>query len=302
MTPFIDAERDAYGVEPICAMLPIAPSTYYEQKARLRDPSRLPERARRDAALCEEIERVWREHRRVYGARKVWRQLHREGIGAARCTVERLMDRLGLAGIVRGRKLRTTIPDDMAARPVDLVQRDFTATRPNELWVADLTYVETSAGFVYAAFVVDAFSRKIVGWRVSRSLRSDLALDALEQALYARSDTERLVHHSDRGVQYLSIRYTARLAEAGIASSVGSVGDAYDNALAETIIGLYKTEVIEQLRPWLSMTHVEIETLGWVDWFNNRRLLEPIGNIPPVEFEELYNQSQKAPVAVAGLK
>jgi len=302
MTPFIDEQRDAYGVEPICALLPIAPSTYYEHKARLRDPSRLPERARRDVVLCEEIERVWRENRRVYGAPKVWRQLHREGIKIARCTVERLMRQLGIEGAVRGRKPRTTIPDDMAARPVDLVQRDFTATRPNQLWVADLTYVATRAGFVYAAFVLDAFSRRIVGWCVSRSLRSDLALDALEQALYARPGADGLVHHSDRGVQYLSIRYTERLAEAGIEPSVGSVGDAYDNALAETIIGLYKTEVIEQLGPWHSMTYVEIETLGWVDWFNNRRLLEPIGNIPPAEFEELYNQSQKAPAAVAGLK
>jgi transposase InsO family protein len=301
MMSFVDGHREVYGVEPICAMLPIAPSTYYEHKARLSDPSRLPERARRDAVLCEEIERVWRSNRRLYGARKVWRQLRREGIEVARCTVERLMSRLGLAGAVRGRKPRTTIPDDMAARPADLVQRDFTATRPDQLWVADLTYVASWAGFVYAAFVIDAFSRRIVGWRVSRSLRSDLALDALEQALYARPGTDRLVHHSDRGVQYLSIRYTERLAEAGIEPSVGSVGDAYDNALAETIIGLYKTEVIEQLGPWHSMTYVEIETLGWVDWFNNRRLLEPIGNIPPAEFEELYNQRQKAPVAVAGL-
>jgi putative transposase len=301
MTSFIDEQRDAHGVEPICAMLPIAPSTYYEQKARQADPARLPERARRDAVLCEEIERVWRQNRRLYGARKVWRQLRREGIEIARCTVERLMGRLGLAGAVRGRRARTTIPDEAAARPADLVQRDFTATQPDRLWVADLTYVATWAGFVYVAFVIDAFSRRIVGWRVSRSLRSDLALDALEQALYARPDTDRLVHHSDRGVQYLSIRYTERLAEAGIEPSVGSVGDAYDNALVETIIGLYKMEVIDQLGPWHSMTYVEIETLGWVDWFNNRRLLEPIGNIPPAEFEELYNQSQKAPVAVAGL-
>jgi putative transposase len=301
MTSFIDEQRGVYGVEPICAMLPIAPSTYHEQKARQADPARLPERARRDAVLCEEIERVWRENRRLYGARKVWRQLLREGIEVARCTVERLMSRLGVAGAVRGRKFRTTIPDEAAARPVDLVQRDFTATRPNQLWVADLTYVSTHAGFVYAAFVIDAFSRRIVGWRVSRSLHSDLALDALEQALYAHPGTDRLVHHSDRGVQYLAIRYTERLAEAGIEPSVGSVGDAYDNALAETIIGLYKMEVIGQLGPWYSMTYVELETLGWVDWFNNRRLLEPIGNIPPAEFEELYNQSQKVPVAVAGL-
>jgi len=245
---------------------------------------------------------VWQENRRLYGARKVWRQLQREGFVVARCTVERLMNRLGIAGAVRGRKYRTTIPDELAARPLDLVQRDFTATRPNQLWVADLTYVSTHAGFVYAAFVIDAFSRKVVGWRVSRSLRSDLALDALEQALYARRGANGLVHHSDRGVQYLSIRYTERLAEAGIEPSVGSVGDAYDNALAETIIGLYKTEVIEQLRPWPNAIAVELETLSWVEWFNNRRLLEPIGNIPPAEFEMLYDQRQASPVAVAGLK
>jgi len=301
MTLFIDQHRETYGVEPICAMLPIAPSTYYEQKARQADPSRLPERVRRDAVLCEEIERVWDENRRVYGVRKIWRQLRRENVEVARCTVERLMRQLGLAGAVRGRKPRTTIPDEVGARPADLVQRDFTATQPNQLWVADLTYVASWAGFVYVAFVIDAFSRRIVGWRVSRSLRSDLALDALEQALYARPDTESLVHHSDRGVQYLSIRYTERLAEAGIEPSVGSVGDSYDNALAETIIGLYKTEVMHQLGPWRNVDHVEFETLDWVDWFNNRRLLEPIGNVPPAEFEELYYQSQEAPAMVAGL-
>lgn len=301
MTVFIDEHREAYGVEPICELLPIAPSIYYEQKARQADPSRLPARARRDAVLCDEIERVWHESRRLYGARKVWRQLRREGIEVARCTVERLMRQLGIAGAVRGRKHKTTIPDEAAARPADLVQRDFTATQPNQLWVADLTYVATWAGFVYVAFIIDVFSRMIVGWSVSRSLRSDLALDALEQALYTRPNSERLVHHSDRGVQYLSIRYTERLAEAGIEPSVGSVGDSYDNALAETIIGLYKTEVIHQLGPWRNVDHVEFETLDWVDWFNNRRLLEPIGNIPPAECEVLYYQSQEAPAMVAGL-
>ncbi len=302
MTAFVDEYRTAYGVEPICTELPIAPSTYYEQKARQSEPSKLPERARCDAVLCDEIERVWDESRRLYGARKVWRQLHREDIEVARCTVERLMRQLDIKGVVRGRKPQTTIPDESAAHLADLVQRNFTATRPNQLWVADLTYVATWAGFVYVAFVIDVFSRRIVGWRVSRSLRSDLALDALEQALHARPNTEHLVHHSDRGVQYLSIRYTERLAEAGIEPSVGSVGDSYDNALAETIIGLYKTEVIHQLGPWRNVDHVEFETLDWVDWFNNRRLLEPIGDIPPVEFEELYWQRQEAPVAVAGLK
>jgi len=301
MTVFIDEHREAYGVEPICELLPIAPSIYYEQKARQADPARLPERARRDAVLCNEIERVWDESRRLYGARKVWRQLRREGIEVARCTVERLMRQLGIAGTVRGRKPKTTIPDEAAARPADLVQRNFTASRPNQLWVADLTYVATWAGFVYVAFIIDVFSRMIVGWSVSRSLRSDLALDALEQALYACPNSEHLVHHSDRGVQYLSIRYTERLAEAGIKPSVGSVGDSYDNALAETIIGLYKTEVIHQLGPWRNVDHVEFETLDWVDWFNNRRLLEPIGNIPPAEFEVVYYQRQEVPVMVAGL-
>jgi len=227
MTSFIDAHREEYGVEPICEVVPIAPSTYYEHKRRERDPTREPERTRRDAVLSEEIQRVWEENRKVYGARKVWRQLGREGITVARCTVERLMRRMGLGGAVRGKRIRTTIPEEALARPADLVERDFTARRPNQLWVADLTYVGTWSGFVYVAFVIDAFSRRIVGWRVSRSLRGDLALDALEQALYARPDTRELVHHSDRGAQYLAIRYTERLREAGIEPSVGSVGDSY---------------------------------------------------------------------------
>jgi putative transposase len=302
MVSFIDEQRECYGVEPICKVLPIAPSTYYEQRARQRDPTRLPARVRRDLKLSPEIERVWNENRRVYGAEKVWKQLGREGIPVARCTVERLMRKLGIRGVVRGRKVRTTIPDEITDHPADLVERDFTADCPNQLWVADLTYVATWAGFAYVAFVVDVFSRMIVGWRVSRSLRSDLALDALEQALYARPDTDDLIHHSDRGSQYLSIRYTERLAEAGIEPSVGSVGDSYDNALAETIIGLYKTEVIRQLGPWRSVDHVEIETLVWVDWFNNRRLLGPIGNISPAEFEEVYYREQESQAMVAGLR
>jgi transposase InsO family protein len=273
MVPFIDEHREEHGVEPICQQLPIAPSTYYEQKAREADPSRLPNRAVRDAALREEIERVWKEHFGVYGARKVWRQLKREKIDVARCTVERLMREMGLEGAIRGRKYKkTTIVDEEAERPVDLVQRNFTADRPNRLWVADLSYVATWVGFVYVAFITDVFSRKIVGWRVSNSLRSDLALDALEQALHARRDLNQLVHHNDRGVQYVSIRYTERLAEAGIEPSVGSVGDAYDNALAETIFGLYKTEVIRRNGPWRNIEEVEFATLEWVDWFNNRRL------------------------------
>jgi transposase InsO family protein len=299
MVAFVDGHRGEYGVESICRMLPIAPSTYYEQKARQANPDLRPPRARRDEELCEQILRVWEENRQVYGARKVWIQMNREGHEAARCTVERLMKRLGIQGAIRGKTFKTTIPDDEATRPLDLVNRDFTATRPNQLWVADLTYVATWRGFVYVAFVIDVFSRMIVGWRVSSSLRTDLALDALEQALHARPDTDQLVHHSDRGGQYLSIRYTERLAEAGIETSVGSVGDSYDNALAETVIGLYKTEVIRKKGPWRHLEAVEFETLDWVDWFNNRRLLEPIGDIPPAEYEEMYYQSQNAHAEVA---
>jgi putative transposase len=262
MVSFIDEHRDEHGVEPICEQLPIAPSTYHEMKAREADPGRLPPRAVRDAALREEIERVWKENFGVYGARKVWRQLLREGVEVARCTVSRLMRQMGLEGARRGRRYkRTTIADESAARPTDLVQRDFTADGPNQLWVADLTYVPTWAGFAYVAFITDVFSRRIVGWRVSNSLRSDLALDALEQAVHARSGLENLVHHSDRGVQYLCIRYTERLAEAGIEGSVGSVGDSYDNALAETINGLYKTEVIHPNGPWRNVDDVEFATL-----------------------------------------
>ena len=301
MTTFIDDHRSVYGVEPICSVLPIAPPTYYEQRVRQADPSRLPERTRRDLALMEEIKRVWNENRQVYGARKAWLQLHREGFPVARCTVERLMRQMGLRGVVRGKKVRTTIPDEVAARPADLVERDFTAAHPNQLWVADLTYVATWSGYVYVAFVIDVFSRMIVGWRVSRSLRSDLALDALEQALWARPETRQLIHHSDRGVQYVSITYTERLAEAGIEPSAGSVGDSYDNALAETIIGLYKAELIYKDGPWRGVEQVEFKTLDWVDWFNNRRLFGPIGNIPPVEYEMLYYQEQEAPAMVAGL-
>jgi transposase InsO family protein len=301
MVSFIDAHREAYGVEPICRVLPIAPSTYFEHKIREADPGRLSPRAQRDATLRVQIRRVWEENFSVYGARKVWRELKREGMEVARCTVERLMRQMGLQGAVRGRKFKTTILDASAARPADLVNRDFTARRPNELWVADLTYVATWSGFVYIAFVIDAFSRAIVGWRASRSLRTDLALDALEQAIYARPATSDLVHHSDRGVQYLSIRYTERLAEAGIEPSVGSIGDSYDNALAESVIGLYKTEVIRRRGPWRHLEAVEFATLEWVDWFNHRRLLEPIGNIPPVEYEEVYYRSQEAPARVAGV-
>jgi len=300
MVRYIDDHKDQFGVEPICAVLPIAPSTYYEQKAREADPARRPLRAIRDEALKPEVQRVWDENFRVYGAHKVWTQLNREGLRVARCTVERLMKALGLRGVVRGKTFKTTIPDELADRRQDRVNRTFTVSRPNALWVADLTYVATWRGVVYVAFVIDAFARRIVGWRVSSSLRSDIALDALEQALYDRrfADGEELIHHSDRGTQYVSIRYTERLAEAGIEPSVGSVGDSYDNALAETIIGLFKTEVIRQQGPWRGIDAVELSTLEWVDWFNHRRLLEPIGNMPPAEKEdEYYRQRESAMVA-----
>jgi transposase InsO family protein len=289
MVSFIDRHRGEYGVEPICAVLPIAPSTYHEQKVRQADPERLPERAKQDIVLRGHIRRLWQTNRLVYGVRKIWRALKREGLHVARCTVVRLMRQMGLYGAVRGRKVRTTIPNSSAACPLDLVSRDFTATRPNELWVSDFTYVATWRGFVYTSFVIDVFSRRIVGWRVSSSLRTDLVLDALEQAIWARDIGGRLVHHSDRGSQYLSIHYTERLSEAGIEPSVGSVGDSYDNAMAESVIGLYKTEVIDFLGPWRGREHVEHETLEWVSWFNNDRLLEPIGYVPPAEFEEEYN-------------
>jgi putative transposase len=303
MVQFIDEHRRVYGVEPICRVLPIAPATYYLHRRRRVDPATRPARAQRDAALLVDIRRVWdASFDGVYGAEKVWRQLGREGVRVARCTVERLMRRLGLRGAVRGRAFKvTTVADDSARRPADLVERDFRAARPNQLWVADLTYVATWAGFVYVAFIIDAFSRAIVGWRVSNSLRSDLALDALEQALHARPHSERLVHHSDRGVQYLSIRYTERLAAAGIERSVGSVGDAFDNALAETINGLYKTEVIHRRGPWRNLDQVEYATLEWVDWYNHRRLLAPIGYVPPAEFESAYYRSQSTPALEAGL-
>ena len=291
MVSFIDAHRAEYGVESICAQLPIAPSQYYAHKAREADPGRLPPRLQRDRALTPEIRRVYAENFGVYGARKVWRQLAREDIVVARCTVERLMHALGLQGAVRGRKCRTTIADDGAERPLDRVNRQFRASRPNQLWVADFTYVATWSGFVYVAFVIDVFARRIIGWRVARSMHAELVLDALEQALWSRSGIKGVIHHSDRGSQYLAIRYSERLTEAGAEPSVGSVGDSYDNALAETIIGLYKTEVIHRRGPWRNLDAVEYDTLEWVDWFNHRRLLEPIGNIPPAELEASYYHS-----------
>jgi putative transposase len=298
MVAFIDQERANYDVEPICQVLPIASSTYYWHKARVADPSRRSARAQRDAALTPEIQRVHAENFGVYGAEKVWRQLRREGVAAPRCQVERLMKAVGLRGAVRGAKTWTTVPASVAERPLDLVERNFTATAPNQLWVSDLTYVATWRGFVYVAFVIDVFSRRVVGWRASMSLRSDLALDALEQAICERQDgfADRLVHHSDRGVQYLAIRYTERLLEAGIEPSVGSRGDSYDNALAETIIGLFKTEVIDRRGPWRSFQDVEFATLEGVWWFNHHRLLEPIGYLPPAEFEAQYHRGTTVPL------
>ena len=301
MVSFIDAHRDAYGVEPICSVLQIAPSTYYEHEARRANPDVLPARAKRDAELRDLVDRVWRENFQVYGVRKVWRQLTRDGVEVARCTVERLMRAMGLRGAVRGRTFKTTIPDAAAMRPPDLVDRDFSASRPNELWVADLTYVATWRGFVYVAFVIDVFARRIVGWRASSALRTDLALDALEQAIWARSATEGLVHHSDRGAQYLSIRYTERLAEAGMEPSVGSVGDSYDNALAESVIGLFKTEVIRRKGPWRGLEDVEFATLDWVSWYNTHRLLEAIGYVPPVEHEDHYYRHHPTHAMGAGV-
>jgi putative transposase len=300
MVAFIEAHRDEYGVESICEVLPIAPATYYEHRARRLDPERSPKRAKHDAKLCEEISRVWKANFSVYGAKKVWQQLNREGTKVARCTVERLMRRLGLSGAVRGGAFRrTTKADERDIRPPDLVARNFRASRPNELWVADFTYVATWAGFVYVAFVIDVFSRAIVGWRASRSMRSDLPLDALEQALHARPVTSRLVHHSDRGTQYLSIRYTERLAAAGVESSVGSRGDSYDNAMAESIIGLFKSEVIHRRGPWRNLDQVEYAVLEWVDWFNNRRLLEPLDYVPPIEYETAFYKDQATQIGAA---
>jgi transposase InsO family protein len=301
MKMFIDEHRDAYGVEPICRVLPIAPSTYRAHAARRADPSLLSERARRDAELRPEIRRVWRENFEVYGVRKVWRQLNREGVAVARCTVARLMAAMGLAGAVRGKPVKTTVSNAATPCPEDRVNRQFYAPRPNALWLSDFSYVATWAGFVYVAFVIDVFARRIVGWRVSRSMQAGFVLDALEQALHDRrpAETDGLVHHSDRGSQYVSIKYTERLAEAGIEPSVGSVGDSYDNALAETVIGLFKTEVIRRRGPWKGLEAVEFATLEWVDWFNNRRLLEPIGNIPPAEAEARFYADNQGLAMVA---
>ena len=301
MIAFIDAHRDAYGVEPICRVLPIAPSTYFAHVTKRADPTKASARARWDGELCPEIRRVFDENFAVYGVRKVWRQLGRENVIVARCTVARLMRQMGLQGVVRGKAARTTIGDQATPCPADRVNRQFQAPRPNALWLSDFTYVATWQGFVYVAFVIDAYARRIVGWRVSRTAHASFVLDALDQALHDRRPVEggRLIHHSDRGVQYVSIKYTERLAAAGIEPSVGSVGDSYDNALAETINGLYKTEVIRRRGPWRNLEAVEFATLEWVDWFNHRRLLEPIGNIPPAEAEARYYALLEEPALAA---
>ncbi|MFE9934472.1 IS3 family transposase [Streptomyces sp. NPDC005533] len=299
MSAFIDAHRETYGVELICKELAIAPSTYYAAAARKDRPAA---RDRRDEKLKKEIIRVYEDNFRVYGARKITGQLRREGIRVARCTVERLMRVLGLTGAVRGKKRRTTVTDPAPARPKDLVNRDFTATAPNQLWVTDFTYVAPWAGTVYVAFVVDVFSRKIVGWRAADHMRTSLVLDALEMAIWSRDreglgDLDGLVHHSDAGSQYLAIRYTQRLSEAGAAPSVGTVGDALDNALMESTIGLFKTETIKPGGPWRTLDDVELATLTWVDWYNNRRLHSSIGDLPPTEYETVHYRSPQTATA-----
>jgi len=299
MIAFIEEHQEELGVEPICKQLPIAPSAYYDHLARRADPERLSDRAKRDAELRLEIRRVFDDNFKVYGVRKVWRQMRREGFDVARCTVERLMKDMGLEGVIRGKKIKTTLPDKAQPCPLDKVNRQFRVPAPDMLWVSDFTYVATWAGFVYVAFVIDAFARRIVGWRVSRTAHAGFVLDALEQAVHQRRPGAGLVHHSDRGSQYLSIKYTDRLAEAGIEPSVGSVGDSYDNALAETINGLFKAEVIHRRGPWRSFDAVEYATLEWVDWFNNRRLLEPIGNVPPAEAEANFHEAMETQTMAA---
>ena len=301
MISFIDDHRSVLGVEPICRLLPIAPSTYYDVIAKRTDVDRLSARERNDIAMKVEIRRVFNENFQVYGVRKVWRQLQREGFDIARCTVARLMRMMGLQGIIRGKPVKTTVSDKSAPCPLDRVNRHFNAPAPNMLWLSDFTYVATWQGFVYVAFVIDAFARRIVGWRASRTAHAGFVLDALDQALHERRPVHRggLIHHSDRGVQYVSIKYSERLAEAGIEPSVGSVGDSYDNALAETINGLYKAEVIHRRGPWRNFEAVEFATLEWVDWFNKRRLLEPIGNMPPAEAEERYYAMLDEPAMAA---
>jgi len=297
---YIESHKDRFGVEPICDALQVAPSSYYSARKRP-----VCARRRRDEELKPAIRRVFDANYQVYGARKVWRQLNRQGVAIPRCRTERLMRQMGLVGRVRGKKKRTTIADPASPRPADLVERQFTATAPNQLWVADLTYVATWSGFAYTAFVIDVFARRIVGWRVSNTLRTDLALDALDMAIWSRGpNLDGLVHHSDRGVQYLAIRYTERLAVEGAVNSVGSKGDSYDNALAESINSLYKSELITMRGPWRSVADVELATCAWVHWFNTERILWPIGGMSPAEFEARWldrpeNQPPGSPTSPA---
>jgi putative transposase len=289
---FVDSHQEEYGVQPVLQALEdtpaqIAPSTYYAAKTRPASP-----RSRRDATLIEMIKKIHAENYGVYGARKIWHELQRRGVRVARCTVERLMREIGLRGLLRDKSPRTTRPAAETDRPRDLVKRDFTATAPNQLWVADLTYVRTSIGWVYAAFVLDVYSRMIVGWQVSTSLYTDLALDALKLAIWRRqnqgADLQGLVHHSDRGVQYRAIRYTQRLAEAGAVASVGSKGDSFDNAMAEAFNSLYKAELVRNRGPWRGLDDLEMATVEYIDWYNNRRLHGELGHVPPAEHEALH--------------
>jgi putative transposase len=301
---YVDTHREEFGVEPICTVLreagvPIAPSTYYAATSRP-----VSARAQRDEQLRGQVMTVWKDNYEVYGARKVWQALRRRGTTVARCTVERLMRQLGIAGAGRGKARRTTIPAADGVRAGDLVNRQFTATGPNALWVADFTYVPTRSGTVYVALVIDVFSRRIVGWKADTSMRTDLVLDALQMALWARNHAGHpagpgLVHHSDAGSQYTSISFTDHLIATGIDASIGSVGDAYDNALAETTIGLYKTELIGKRGPWWTRDQVEYATLEYLDWYNNRRLHSRIGHLPPAEYEALYYRGhQPTPAGV----
>jgi len=301
LNAYIDQHRDTYGVEPICKVLQVAPSAYRRHAARQRNPELRSARAKRDELLMPHIDRVWQANMHVYGAEKVWKQMNREDIAVARCTVERLMRRLGLEGIRRGKSVRTTTPDTSAPCPLDRVNREFQADRPNQLWVSDFTYVSSWQGWLYVAFVVDVFARRIVGWRVSTTMTTEFVLDALEQALYDRQPDPKdvLIHHTDRDSQYVSMRYSERLAEAGIAPSVGSKGDSYDNALAETINGLYKAELIHRRGPWKTRESVELATLEWVSWFNHKRLMGPLGYIPPAEAEANYYRQLNRQAAMA---
>jgi putative transposase len=289
MRYWLDAysHRDVYGFEPICKVLQIAPSGYWRHAAQLRNPALRCQRAQRDGALGPHIERVRQSNMQVYGAEKVWKQLNREGISIARCTVERLMKRQGLQGVHRGKVVRTTISDGKAPCPLDRVNRSLQGHRPNQLWVSDFTYVSTWQGWQYVAFVIDVYARRIVGWRQSSSMRTSCSMRSSKPCTTA---TDALIHHSDRGSQYVSVRYSERLAEAGIEPSVGSRGDSYENALAETINGLYKAELIRRRAPWKTKESLELATLEWVSWFNHHRLLEPIGYIPPADAEENYHR------------